>query len=125
MKDPGRPGRTRRAQPHRYKHVNAPKQRATLSGGGGDEGVPPKPRPPAPCSGSSATGEGWPLAHLGTVALPPCRGSSPARLLGDHPRRCHASLTLTKMCRRTPILSAEVHVPGRQEYGDWGKLKVS
>jgi hypothetical protein len=79
---------------------------------------------PAPCSVFwvvGDAGEGWPLAHLGTVALPPaCRGSSPARLLGDHPRRCHASLTLTKMCRRTPILSAEV-----QEYGDWGKLKVS
>jgi len=53
MKDLGRPGRTRRAQPHRYKHINAPKQRVTLSGGGGggNEGVPPKPRPP-PCATS-------------------------------------------------------------------------
>jgi hypothetical protein len=116
-------GRTRRAQPDRYTHLNAPKKMATLSGAA--QRRCSAQTPPPTVFWVVGDGEGWPLAHLGTVALPPCRGSSPARLLGDHPRRCHASLTLTKMCRRTPILSAEVHVPGRQEYGDWGKLKVS
>jgi hypothetical protein len=71
MKDPGRPGRTRRAQPHRYTHVNAPKQRATLSGGGGNEGVPPKPRPLLRVLGRRRRGGGLAIGAPGHGSIAP------------------------------------------------------
>jgi hypothetical protein len=70
------PGRTRRALPDRYKHVNNPKQRATLSGAGGATKVL-RPNPaPLRVLGRRRRGE---LAigtrgHDSTV-LPPCRAA--------------------------------------------------
>ena len=64
-----------RAQPDRYTHVNAPKKRATLSRAAQRRCSAQTPPP----SVFWVVGEGGSsrLAHVGTVALPPCRAAPP------------------------------------------------
>ena len=59
-----------RAQPDRYTHVNAPKKRATL--GRAAQRRCSAQIPPPSVLWVVGDGESRPLAHVGTVALPPC-----------------------------------------------------
>ena len=100
-------GRTRRAQPDRYTHLNAPKKMATLSGAA--QRRCSAQTPPPSVFWVVGDGEGWPLAHLGTVALPPCR-AAPLGCSATTLGACFIDLN-QKVPTNADTQRAEVHAP--------------